>query len=58
MVVHENSDDNREKNQQKSSGKEKIPIDRMISHIKELICSREQRSFMLEKQITSVYLTI
>jgi len=58
MIVDENSDDNRDKNQQNSSGKEKIPIDRMVSHTKELICGTEQRSVMLEEQITSVYLTI
>lgn len=39
-------------------GKKKIPIDSMVSHTKELICGIEQRSFMLEEQITSVYLTI
>jgi hypothetical protein len=37
MVVDENSDDNRDKNQQNSSGEEKIPIDRMVSHTKELM---------------------
>jgi hypothetical protein len=42
MVVDENSDDNRDKkNQQNSSGKENIPIDRMVSHTKELIFGTE-----------------
>jgi hypothetical protein len=58
MVVYENSDNNRDKTQQNFSGKEKIPIYRMVSHTKELICDTEQRSFMLEEQITSIYLTI
>jgi hypothetical protein len=42
MVVDENSDDNKDKNQQNSSGKEKIPIVRMVSHITKLICGTEQ----------------
>ena len=38
-----------------SSVKEKIPIDRIVSLIKELSCGTEQRGFISKEQITSVY---
>jgi hypothetical protein len=57
MIVDENSGDNRDKNQQNPSGKEKIHIERKVSHTKELTNGTEQQSFMSKEQITPVYLT-
>jgi hypothetical protein len=55
IVINENSNDDSDKDQQNVTVEGKISIDRMISLTEKLICGMEQRSFISEQQIMSVY---
>jgi hypothetical protein len=55
LVMNENSNDDSDSDQQCVSVEEKISTDTMISLTEELISGKEQRSFILEQQIMSIY---
>uniref|UniRef100_A0A803JU53 Uncharacterized protein n=1 Tax=Xenopus tropicalis TaxID=8364 RepID=A0A803JU53_XENTR len=55
MVLNDNSDEESDNDEQDVIVKPNISIKRMIKLSEELICGMEQKSFITEQQITSVY---